>query len=506
MSATRSIAKNTLLLTVGLMTGRILALLLQRKMTPILGPDGYGILTAAIGLTAILQVVTNFGLGTLLTREITKARVMTLPLFWAALRIRWLLGGVCYLFLLGFVSVAGYEAAARTATLVMALAIFIEATSMACDAVLQAHDKVQIQTLGQVISACVFFGLGWIWLEQGHGLMGVVWANVISRVVRLGIMAPLMFLLTGPWNWRDPEGRPAPSMRWLMRLGVPLFLSTTFGIVYNQIDAVMLKSMVGNASSGIYGLGHRALDAMIILPGLFGTALFPAMARYGQQTSEDAVRLGERSLRFLLAGIFPLTLLVTFLAGPLIGLLDPAAKFADSVLVFQIVIWALPFQAASTIFNRLLITAEQERKFITIGLVPMVVNIVLNIILIPRYDYFGASAATIVSYLISFLMHVHFLRESHFLPVLRRAVLGTAVATTAAWLTTVLIVRAVWQGWSISWWALPLDLGWGPVLVTIGITTGLYGLFLAALRIIELDDLRLLGQLVGRDSPQNKSH
>ena len=57
MGASRSVAKNTLLLTVGLMSGRLLALFLQKKMAPILGPAGLGIWFTAIGLTAILQVV-----------------------------------------------------------------------------------------------------------------------------------------------------------------------------------------------------------------------------------------------------------------------------------------------------------------------------------------------------------------------------------------------------------------------------------------------------------------
>ena len=45
---------------------------------------------------------------------------------------------------------------------------------------------------------------------------------------------------------------------------------------------------------------------MIVLPGLFGTALFPVMARYGLATAADAVRLGERSLRYMMAVMVPL--------------------------------------------------------------------------------------------------------------------------------------------------------------------------------------------------------
>ena len=151
------------------------------------------------------------------------------------------------------------------------------------------------------------------------------------------------------------------------------------------------------AAAGIYGQGHQAFDVLLLLPGLIGTALFPAMARYGMKNTADTVRMGERSLRFMMVAILPLTLLITFVSGPIIQWFDPDPKWNDAVPVMQIVIWGLPLMGAATVFNRLLITADREKAFVTIALVAMVANVTLNSILIPRYSYFGASWATIVS-------------------------------------------------------------------------------------------------------------
>ena len=78
-TATRSVAKNTFLLTFGLCSGRVLALFLTKKMTPILGTEGMGIWFTANDVTAILLTVANFGLGVLLTREITQAPDLSRP-------------------------------------------------------------------------------------------------------------------------------------------------------------------------------------------------------------------------------------------------------------------------------------------------------------------------------------------------------------------------------------------------------------------------------------------
>jgi len=495
LSATRSVAKNTILLTIGLFSGRLLALFLRKKMTPILGPDGLGILVTALSINTILLTVSRFGLGVLLTREITRAKVMTLPLFWATMRIRWLISAISYLFIFGFVSVAGYDALSREAILILTLGIFIESAGMACDSVLQAHEKVQYQTGGQIASAAVYFGLGWWWLSAGHGVMGVIWANLASQVTRLVVMAPLMFAKTGPWTWKDPDGRPVPTMMDMAKLGLPLFLATTFGVIYTKIDIIMLERMVGEAAAGIYGQGHQAFDVMLLLPGLIGTALFPAMARYGMQTTADTVRLGERALRFMMIAVLPLTLLITFTAGPIIHWFEKGARWNDSIPVMQIVIWGLPLMAAATVFNRLLITADKEKVFVVIGLVSMLANIALNWFLIPDYTYFGASVATIVSLAISFWLHVFYLNRTDYRPPLGRALLGPPVAMAVAWAATVLLVGVVSPGWGIAWNRLPVDAGWGPFLVSTLVTTALYSIALFGLRVLKADDLNLLKQL-----------
>ena len=498
MSQTRAIARNTFLLTVGLMVGRILAIFIIKKMTPLLGPDGMGIWAWATEVTSIVLVIANFGLGTLITREISRARGMTWPIMRAALVVRWLVGAGCYLLLVVYVFASGKDALARSAMLVTALAVFIESTAMACDSVLQAHDKVKYQTLSQLVSGVVYFGLAFQFLDAGHGLMGVVWANFASRLVRLLVIAPLMRWRTGPWRSAPPPAAEAPGLMWMARLGWPLFLATTLGIVYFKIDIAMLTEMVGEAATGIYFLGHRPLDYMLFLPSLFATAFFPAMARYGT-ASEDVSRLGERALRYLLCTMLPLTLLIIFVAEPIIHWFEGRSgidtDFADSIVVLRIVMLGVAFQSANYVFNRLLIAAGRERVFVTIATVPLLTNVVMNLVLIPRWSYFGAAIASVVSLVISCLMHLFFMRGTDLRVPLRRAVAGPATALAVGWLVTVFLARLLFPAWDTGWVGLPLQAGWGPFLAVTAAAGLLYGLALLGLRVVRGEDLQLLLKL-----------
>jgi len=63
VTSTRAVARNTLYLTIGLFSGRILAVFIYRKMAPLLGTDGYGIATLAIDVSSILLIIANYGLA-----------------------------------------------------------------------------------------------------------------------------------------------------------------------------------------------------------------------------------------------------------------------------------------------------------------------------------------------------------------------------------------------------------------------------------------------------------
>ncbi len=492
MQASRAIAKNTVLLTFGVLAGRALGVLVFKKMWPILGDDGIGIWGAATDIVVILLVMSNFGLGTLLTREITRRKNMTLPLMWSVLKLRWLMGAAAYLFLFLWTRYFGFDDLKTTAFMVTGLAIFVESTSMACDAVLQAHEKVQHQTTGQIISAVVYYVLAIYALQAGYGLMGVIWSNAISRLVRLVVMVPLMLRSTGPWQWRDPDGGPLPTIMDMVKLGFPLFLATTFGILYNKIDTLMLFTILGEKVAGIYVLGHRALDIMIIVPGLFGTALFPALARYGQNSDEDARRLGERSMRYVMVAILPLTLFLMFVADPIVGWFSEDGNSPDSVAVMMIVIWGLPLQAACIIFSRLLITANQEKVFVRIGLGSMLMNIILNATLIPRYSYFGASVATIASMSVSFLLHYYYVRQTELRAPVMRSLLGPTVALVSAWGVTAVGLGQLFPDWHLTWRYLPVHEGWTAFLIPCLVMLALYLVALAVFKVFGRDDLHLL--------------
>jgi O-antigen/teichoic acid export membrane protein len=210
----------------------------------------------------------------------------------------------------------------------------------------------------------------------------------------------------------------------------------------------------------------------------------------------DAARLAERALRYMLLLILPLTLFIALVAPPVIRWFDRAGEFPASILVLQIVIWGLPFQAANTVFNRVLIAGGRERVFMAIALVALTVNVMLNLLFIPRYGYYGAGTATVISLAASCGMHYGFIVRARLRLPWTRAVLGTTGALLMAWLGAVAVVRLLAPSWGATWWSLPLDHGWGPFLAMGSLTAVFYAALAFGLRILRADDLGLVRQLL----------
>jgi len=494
-SASRFVVKNTVLMTVGLFAGRILAFLVFRRLTGAAGTAGTGVWGTAVDLTTIILTVSNFGLGALITREAVKRRDRTASLFWAALRIRGLLGLVTYGLLVVYVTLTGFDPPTRAAILVMALGVFLESSAMAADSILQAHEKVQFQTASQLVSAVVYFGLAWWWLDAGYGLMGVVWANVASRLARLLVIVPLMVRHCGPWRRVPGDG---VSMWWLARLGLPVFASTTFGIVSYRVDTVMIMEMLGKVGAGIYTIGHRLLDLMLILPNIVGLAMFPSLQRYREHaTQADVERMGERALRYLHLTMFPLALASALAAAPLIHVIAESGHLGPSIRVFRIVVWGLPIQAASHVYNRLLIAVGRERSFVKISLAAMVTNVSLNLALIPRFRWYGAAAATICSLLLSQVLYRREVTRSGLRVPWRRAQVGGSAAALIAWLAAAGAVRLVLPGWGTGWGHWP-DANWWIIIAMGLVYLPFYAAALRLLGVVDAEDLRVLRETFRR--------
>lgn len=175
-----------------------------------------------------------------------------------------------------------------------------------------------------------------------------------------------------------------------------LLVSGIAEAINQKIDIVMLERMRGAHEAGIYAAAAKISEAWYAVPFLLVTAAFPALLK-----AQDEGRLTHRDWQRLLDVMFVLTLTVSiaiqWLAAPIVSLLFGEA-FEASSSVLAIHAWAGLFVGMRAVLSRWIITEDVLWLSTWMACAGAIVNVALNVALIPEQGARGAAIATTASY------------------------------------------------------------------------------------------------------------
>ncbi|APY12788.1 hypothetical protein BWZ22_06965 [Seonamhaeicola sp. S2-3] len=190
-----------------------------------------------------------------------------------------------------------------------------------------------------------------------------------------------------------------------------LVFSSISAVIYLKIDQVMIGSMVSDEELGFYSAAVRFSEAWYFIPTIVLNALFPAILSAKNQGFEKYSLRLQQLCDFLFLGSFTLALVVTFVAKFVI-ILFYGIDYSASVVILQIHIWAAIFVFLRAVLSKWLI-AEGKYKFSLISqLSGAIINVLLNLLLIPLYGGSGAAIATIISYSVASFFILGFFKET----------------------------------------------------------------------------------------------
>ncbi len=184
----------------------------------------------------------------------------------------------------------------------------------------------------------------------------------------------------------------------IMRQSYPYALMILLMMIYTRTDSVMLERIHPNGKfeAGIYAQGFRLFDAFFMFGMIFTNLLFPVFSRL-LKTKRESVFIIVNTSRNLLIGGAILLAFISFQNAAFI--LDYIYKnnVSESVLPFQWLMWSFIGVCLSFIYGTLL-TANGNMKFMNqLSLVGIVLNIILNALLIPKYGAAGSAFATLIT-------------------------------------------------------------------------------------------------------------
>jgi O-antigen/teichoic acid export membrane protein len=357
-------------------------------LTRYLGVRSFGVLVAATAYVSIFSVVVDLGTGTILLRELAAhpgsasrllPRILGLRIALAAL------AGLVATALLPLVYPAAHDRQMRIAVLIVLPTVLFASITSTLVAPLQAQLRMRsiaaVDIAVQVLATTLVLLLVH-WHRSLYVLLavGVAVAAVNLAIVALvcrsdGLFAPRVDTV----EWRRVLSASLP-------LGVALLLNT----IYFRIDALLLSVLRGPGATGVYGVSYRFLEASTGFTNLLVLSFFPLLAAAAGAGNMQRLRhLATRGLDAIVLLVVPVVAATVVMAPELVRLAAGSA-FASAVGPLRVLIVASALMPVNGLLGYMLIALHRERDCLWLNVLALVLNVGLNVALIPRY---GVTAA-----------------------------------------------------------------------------------------------------------------
>jgi len=378
----------------------------------LLGPTDSGKYFTAIIIASWFEIVSNFGLNTLVIREVSADRGQASHYLLNTTILRAgtsLVAAIPIAIYLGGIEIAGRPLGGDTmsAMLLIIVGMLLSNVGQGVSGLFYAFEIAEVPAALTTVTTILKVVLGAIVLVAGFGFVGLAAVSIGTNLITLIILAAatLRYIPLKP-PWKVDFG----LQKEMVGRSYPLMFNHFLAVVFFQVDVPLLRQYNGEEVVGWYNSAYKWVNAFNVIPAFFTFALFPVITRMVKTSLKDARRAFRMAVKLMLIIALPLAAVTTVMAPFLIGVLGGREFLPHGALALQLVVWSIPLGWVNSVTNYVLIALRQEKRLTLAFIAGVTFNIVANIILLPRFSYVAAAVTTIISELVLLIAFGFFLR------------------------------------------------------------------------------------------------
>ena len=406
MSTITKIAKNVLSLTAGTVVSKILLLILIIYIARYLGVVGFGKYSFAFAFTGLFAILANFGFNQLTIREVARDKTLAGKYLDNIIIIKVILSIGTFILIALIINLIHCPQDTTLAVYSFGIYVILNSFAQFFRSFFRAFERMEYEALLDIIEKIVLVSLILFVLFSGYGLIEVVLIFVIVGIINF--ILSLAVLCT---KFVKPRLKVDFTFwRYLVIAAIPFGLNAIFAVLFFHIDTIMLSVLKGDAAVGFYNAAYNPLLALSFIPLVITSSLFPAMSVFFKSSKKSLEISSKKSSKYLF--IIGLAISVgTFILADRFILLFYGKEFVQSVIAFQILVWFIPLRFVSSVLGTVLSAVDKQSLRTVSVAFSAILNICLNLILIPLFSFVGASIATLISELLLFLLFFYFVEK-----------------------------------------------------------------------------------------------
>ena len=388
------VAKNAFILTFVEILSKVIELLSFVFLARILGVEKYGLLNFVYAVGTIFILLPHFGFDQLVARDIARQKEKTGEYLVGVSLAKIFLFAVTLIFLAIWLEYfSHFESSKKALVYVGTGGIFFLSNILFSSAFFRAYQRAVIEASIRVSMAIVMTLISVIAILISPSLLNLLIVRlVVSAMVFIVSICMIVKMLNPDFSgvWKNMD------INFYIKKGWPFAVFIFFIAIYVSVDVVMLSLIVGDKATGFYSVATKIIVFFILVPTGISNAVLPAMSEKVKSDFDGFLKLANSVARFLLI-LAIMGMMFNIFLGPAIIVILFGKEYLPSGSVLMILSCSLIPSYLNHLWNSMLLSFNKEKVIIIFAVTGAVFNILLNLILIPKYSYYGAAVATILT-------------------------------------------------------------------------------------------------------------
>jgi len=394
----QTIFKNVFWLHLGKGISSFLIFVLLIYTARILGATEYGKFTFALAFVALFGIFQDFGLPYTVTREFSREKERERE-FYSVLSLKIVLSSLALILIIISSFFITPDPVIQKIILILALFGLISGFTAIFYAFFQARQRMEYQAWTTILESALITAIGLFVLFNFPSVENLSYSYLFASLAALIFVSLFFHFRVFPLRirWQKIIWQRFLKMSW------PLALTGLFVVIYTYTDSVMMGFWNQITEVGWYGAAYKIINVVLIPVGLISASFYPVLGKFFKESKEKLQDALNSQIKIMILLAFPLMVGGITLAPKIINFIY-GLNFSPSILALQILIIMAGIVFLSNPFYFLLIASNQQKKIFYITGSSAIINIILNLLLIPRFTLYGAATATLISCFIMFIL------------------------------------------------------------------------------------------------------
>lgn len=381
----RNFAALTLAQGFTMITGLVTVIVLARA----LGPEAYGVLGFGAAVLSYFGLATNFGMDAHGVREISRDETKTGAVVGIVLTSRTCLAIVFFALLYLIATNVEMPVRTRSVLIIQGAGLFFVALNL--EFAYQGLQRMTTMAVRQMTAGAFVVAATLLLISNEDDLYIAAAIPIAANLLTAGALL-IHFKTTG---FRIKIANQLSRYVEFLRRAAPVAIMGTLNTIYVNLDIIILGVMRSEQEVGLYAAASRVFIMMLVISSVLHNAFLPAMSEVAENEAEKHHTANNyaRIICFVGGGV---GVAGAIFSQPILHIL-----FGEAFIAANLALAVLLLNAGLAYFTLAygtpLLAWQSDRAYVKILMIGALVNLGLNLLLIPRFGIEGAAIATLIT-------------------------------------------------------------------------------------------------------------